>query len=66
MLDVTTTTLRQLVHRGKLAPITPGARPLEFEAAAVYDLQVARRTPAQVAWQEALWATVDQVVAGHA
>jgi excisionase family DNA binding protein len=66
VLGVTVLTLRQWVHRGKLTPITPGARPLEFWAADIYDLQVAQRTPADIAWQDALWAAVDRVVAGHA
>jgi hypothetical protein len=66
VLGIGTTGLRDLVHRGRLAPITPGARPLTFHAADVYDLQVARRSAAERAWQEALWTEVDLVVAGHA
>lgn len=65
-LGITTSGLRTLVERGHLAPIAPGARPLEFHATDVYDLQVKRRTKADIAWHEALWAEVDRVVAGHA
>lgn len=65
-LGITTSGLRTLVSRGRLAPIEAGARPLEFHASDVYDLQVQRRTPGEIAWQDALWAAVDRVVAGHA
>ena len=71
-LGITTSGLRTLVQKGRITPIRPGAhlglgRPeLTFHAKDVYDLQVQRRTKAEVAWQEALWAAVDQVVvAGH-
>lgn len=66
ILGVTTSGLRTLVSRGRLTPIEAGARPLEFHAGDVYDLQVQRRTTAEIAWQDALWAAVDRVVAGHA
>jgi len=64
-LDIEATGLRGLVHRGRLAPIRSGAKPLTFWAKDVYDLQVERRTKAEVAWQEALWAEYDRVLAGH-
>jgi hypothetical protein len=65
VLGVTTSGLRTLVQRRRLRPINPGARPLEFHATDVFDLQVQRRTKADVAWHAALWAAVDQVVAGQ-
>ena len=71
-LGITTSGLRTLVSRGRLSPIDPGAhlgpgRPqLEFSAREVYDLQVARRTASEIAWHEALWAEIDQAVAGQA
>jgi hypothetical protein len=65
VLGIGTSGLRDLVHRGRLKPITRGARPLTFHAVDVYDLQVARRSPAERAWHDALWAEIDRVVAGH-
>lgn len=68
-LGVNAPAFRKLVQRGRLTPIMPGASPLTFHAKAVYDLQVERRTAADRAWHEALWAEFDReyerVVAGH-
>jgi predicted site-specific integrase-resolvase len=61
-LKVEVCTLRQWIRRGKLHPV-PGSRPHEFSAAEVYDLQVARRTPDDIAWHDALWAEYDRVLA---
>ena len=57
--------LRKLVQRGRITPVQPGARPLEFWAKDVYDLQVLMRTPSQVAEHDALWAEFDRVLAGQ-
>ena len=79
VLGITTSGLRTLVQRGRIAPIAPdahlwpGRAEQEFWAKDVYDLQVARRTKADIAWHAALWAEVDRligvsqavVVAGH-
>jgi excisionase family DNA binding protein len=65
VLGVSTSGLRTLVERGRITPLAAGARPLTFHATDVFDLQVQRRTKADVAWHEALWAAVDQVVAGQ-
>jgi hypothetical protein len=62
VLDVTTNGLRDLVYRGRLTPIVPGARPLEFHAKGVYDLQVERRTAAQRAAHDALWEEYDRAL----
>lgn len=62
-LGITTTLLRKLVERGRITPIRPGARPLKFHVADVYDLQIARRTAAERAWHNALWAEIDRVLA---
>lgn len=66
MLGLTTSGLRTLVERGSLVPIRPGARPLMFHAAAVFDLQVERRTAVERAWHDSLWAAVDLVLAAPA
>lgn len=63
-LSVTTSGLRDLVHKGRLKPI-PGSRPHKFYAIDVFDLQVARRTAAQRAQHDALWADYDRVLAGQ-
>jgi excisionase family DNA binding protein len=69
VLGITPSGLRTLVQRGRLTPVNPGAhlkigRPQqEFLAKDVYDLQVARRTKAEIAWQQALWAEVDRLCA---
>lgn len=66
VLGVTTAGLRKLVERGRITAIRPGAHPLTFHAADVFDLQVQRRTPAERVWHDALWARVDRVLAdGH-
>jgi hypothetical protein len=69
VLGVNGPAFRKLVHRGLLTPIMLGTSPLTFHAKPVYDLQVQRRTKAQVAWHEDLWAEFDReyerVVAGH-
>lgn len=70
-LGITTSGLRSLVGRGRLAPIEadahlgPGRSQLEFWATDVFDLQVARRSRSDIAWHDALWAAVDQVLAGQ-
>lgn len=65
-LGISAPALWKLVQRDRLKPIRAGAKPLIFWAKDVYDLQVERRTAAQVAQHEALWAEYDLVVAGHA
>jgi hypothetical protein len=62
VLKVEVCTLRQWIRRRKLTPV-PGTRPHEFWAKDVYDLQVARRTPVQIAWHDALWAEYDRILA---
>lgn len=68
-LGITTSGLRTLVQKERLKPVNPGAhlktgRPEQtFHAKDVYDLQVQRRTKAEVAWQEAMWAEVDRLMA---
>jgi hypothetical protein len=66
LLGVGSTGLRMLVLRGQLTPIRPGARPLLFRAADVWELQVSRLTAAERAERAELWAEVDAIRAGSA
>lgn len=58
--------LRNLVLRGRLTPIRPGAHPLRFHRADLMDLQVDRLTKAEWAEIAATYAQVDAVLAGQA
>ncbi len=62
VLGVNAPALWKLVERGRLTPIRPGAKPLTFWAADVYELQVQRRTKAEIAEHDALWAEVDRLL----
>lgn len=61
-LGIKAPALWKLVERGRLVPIRPGAKPLTFWAKDVYDLQVERRTLAEIAEHDALWAEVDRLL----
>lgn len=49
ILGLTTSGLRNLVLRDKLAPVRPGAHPLRFMREAVIELEWTRRSPAEKA-----------------
>lgn len=55
--------VRKLAERGVLGPVQAGARPLTFHEQDVWDLQRRRRSSAERAEIDALWAEVDQEVA---
>ena len=46
ILGLTTSGIRTLVERGKMAPVRPGAHPLRFVREVVIELEWARRSPA--------------------
>jgi excisionase family DNA binding protein len=49
ILGLTTSSIRALVRRGKMAPVRPGAHPLRFMREAVIELEWTRRSPAEKA-----------------
>ena len=50
ILDTSEANVRQLVHRGRLRPVRPGAKPLRFMEAHVLDVRWERRPAAEQEW----------------